>query len=805
MFKSPNGGVLLWVAILWGASRWNVAAEPPAVAIAREGQPLLKIVLDSGRAIPAERTAAEELRLHLSQMTGGAFEVVEAGSLPPNTPAIFVGDTDLARKHGIDPAQLGPEESVLRTVDGRLILAGGRPRGTLYGVYELLENHFGCRWYTPWCAQIPHRPSLVLPPLNERIKPYYAYRANYCYLYDERMYADQEGFIRFMVRNRQNLQAPPEWGGGVERGRFGSHSFAQLMPTERYFQDHPEYFSERNGKREPASSTNGNHLCLTNPEVLQTVIAEVKKDCRDYPNATYVSVSINDGGNPTICDCASCRAVAQEEGESGLLLQFVNTVADAIREEFPDKFILTLAYNPTGDPPKRLRARANVIVYVCRGGRTALCWFPKGRDAAEFEALRAWSRFAPHVWVWDYANAIYRGLHFFRPLTWQMADQFQMYRELGSIDGVFQENEFHGGNDVLFPQFYELNLWLFAHLCQNPDQSLDGLIEDFLAGYYGPAAPDLRRYVDLLETRRSRYPFRLFDYAFAREAQTCFDEAEAAVQDDPELRGRIRDLRLHLDLATVAWRNDIVRDYLSQGNKWEDYPFRLPVLRQRLRETLSHTTHPYLRGQVAVYRETGEDQWAVTFEPVIELLKPYVETVCSGKEYAPLPEQFRDLPAERLIDLTGATFGWNSSAGPEVVVDPEAALGLAARRLGEQELPMPIGVYSLSQDPPLNLAETIQPDDIPGPGYHWYKGPRFAPGEWTYVYLTQSWRFQEHLWTEYDPRHPQQEWEVYVSMKATGPAYPHGQEGEPNGVWFDRMILVPVGEGGKGIEEDRRG
>ena len=51
---------------------------------------------------------------------------------------------------------------------------------------------------------------------------------------------------------------------------------------------------------------------------------------------------------------------------------------------------------------------------------------------------------------------------------------------------------------------------------------------------------------------------------------------------------------------------------------------------------------------------------------------------------------------------------------------------------------------------------------------------------------------QKHLFSLYDPLNPDQEWEVHVSAKFTGAKYPHGNPKEPNGLFFDRMILVRV-------------
>jgi hypothetical protein len=777
------------------------AAQIPArlvageLAAARGGKAALSIVVNRGRSQPPEQTAAKELAETLGQMTGAKFQVLDEPQATAGTPAIYVGDTDFARAQGIDAAKLGPEESVLRTVGQKVILAGGRPRGALYAVYELLDDTLGCRWYTPWCVSIPHRPTLLLPEMNRSVRPAYVYRHVYTYLDEPRVFPDRPGYRKFSVRNRLNGgELEPDWGGSVRGGPVDNHSFVLLVPSEKYFKSHPEYFSERGGKRVAATEGNGEQLCLTNPDVLRIATAEVKRQFHDYPQATFISVSINDGGKSTICDCPRCRAVAREEGESGLLLKFVNAIAEAVKDDFPNKYILTLAYNATALPPKRIHARDNVIVFVCQGGRTNLVHLPEGTDTAEFRILRQWSTFAPHIWVWDYACNVDYGLHFFRPMIWQFAEQSDFYRRLRNVDGVFQELELGDSDTILYPQFYEMYLWIYARLCRRPDLPLDGLIDDFLHGYYGQAGPALRRYVELVKKRVPKYPYRMFDYPFAAQAQACFDEAEQAAAGDPALRERVEALRIHLDLAMLAWRNTIQRDWLAQGRTLEQYPFPVRVLKGRLLDRIERTKYPLLRATVVQRTPNASGGTDYAFVPVVNFVKRHVETLASGKEYAPLPEAFQKIPADRMIDLTAATFGWEA-AGGGIRVEPDAdgALGHAYRYATDKAFPMPIGIYGTGPDgQKLGASKSVAPKDVTGPGYHWYRGPRFTPIESTWVYLTADWRFQTRLWSEFDPKNPQQQWDVYVSMKATGPAYPHGKAGEPNAIAFDRLILVRV-------------
>ena len=90
----------------------------------------------------------KELVSYLKKVTGVPFPVVKdvAGV---DKYRIIVGQNALSRKIlGEETISgLAEEEFIIRTVGNDLLIVGGRPRGTLYGVYEFLEKHVGCRFF----------------------------------------------------------------------------------------------------------------------------------------------------------------------------------------------------------------------------------------------------------------------------------------------------------------------------------------------------------------------------------------------------------------------------------------------------------------------------------------------------------------------------------------------------------------------------------------------------------------------------------------------------------------------------------
>ena len=79
----------------------------------------------------------------------------------------------------VDWEALGDEGFVLRTVDAAeatdIVIAGGRRRGTMYGVYTLLDR-LGFRWYTNRKTWFPEGAALRLTPVDEVGGPVFMYR-----------------------------------------------------------------------------------------------------------------------------------------------------------------------------------------------------------------------------------------------------------------------------------------------------------------------------------------------------------------------------------------------------------------------------------------------------------------------------------------------------------------------------------------------------------------------------------------------------------------------------------------------------
>src|SRR5579872_5290154 len=115
--------------------------------IADQGKPQCVIIQQTGATEP-ELHAARELAKTLDQITGGNFEAQTGYTEVPKR-AIIVGRgaTTAALFPEVDFSKFGPEETVMRSKGKRLLLAGGRPRGTIYAVNRFLQEQCGARWW----------------------------------------------------------------------------------------------------------------------------------------------------------------------------------------------------------------------------------------------------------------------------------------------------------------------------------------------------------------------------------------------------------------------------------------------------------------------------------------------------------------------------------------------------------------------------------------------------------------------------------------------------------------------------------
>jgi len=486
--------------------------------------------------LPAESKAAGEMRKNIRVICGADVEIARDNQ-PEKPFEILVGRNARLKGLGVavDFAALGEDGFAIQTAGSKLIIAGGTGKGALYGVYTFLEDYLGCRMYSSTVTRIPHSDGISFPEINTTQVPVIRFRDNFHRDAEDPAYTDWHRLHHGATGEKS------DWGLWV-------HTFHRLVPPDTYFKDHPEYYSLVGGQR-----VSGAQLCLTNPDVLRILVENLRKEMEAKPWAHYWSVSQNDTlGN---CECPSCRAIDEREGTPmGSLLEFVNKVA----AEFPDKTISTLAYQYSRSAPKNLRPARNVIIVLCsiecnRGKPIAT-----DPSSASFRKdMEDWARVTDNVLVWDYVIQFSN-----------LVSPFPNLRVLQPNLQYFVKNHcvamFQQGNREIGGEFAELRAYLISKFLWNPDADFEAILRDFLEGYYGAAAPWIRKYIDTMHDalEASGEPLNIFgNPASPRPAYLSrdlmarynefFDAAEKAVVAQPETLDRVRFARLPVTYAML--------------------------------------------------------------------------------------------------------------------------------------------------------------------------------------------------------------------------------------------------------------
>ncbi|MGE0090486.1 MAG: DUF4838 domain-containing protein [Bacteroidales bacterium] len=375
---------------------------------------------------------------------------------------------------GSDSGKIFFDGFQIQTQYPNLIITATNAEGFINAVYFILEHSFGCRFYAPGVKIIPKNSCLKITAIETNQNPAFGFRVNYNGGAFNPDFAQWHALHNIPQKpNTSHFEISDDWGMWV-------HTMHQLLPPEKWFSIHPEYFALRNNVRIP------DQLCLSNPDVLKICIDELRKQMELKPEAKYWSVSQMDNFN--YCQCADCKAMDELNGSpSGSMIAFVNAIA----KEFPDKIISTLAYQYTRKAPLKVKPLPNVNIMLC----SIEC----NRDKPISEDisldgfrndLEEWGSLTDNIIVWDYvinfSNIIgpFPNFHVLQP-------NLQLFRD-NHVQMIFEQGWPHPSGE-----FTELRCYLLTKLMWNPSLDTDSLMQDFCSGYYGSGGKYVFDYIKL--------------------------------------------------------------------------------------------------------------------------------------------------------------------------------------------------------------------------------------------------------------------------------------------------------------------
>ncbi len=638
----------------------TLAEAPPSDAgeeVPTDGAPLTGIVVPA-QAGPHAIHLALETRRVLATMTGRSLAIrLGAGE----GRCVWIDCRPPGRSYAEQLALVGAEGIVLDVGADAVVCLGNTPRGVYYAVHEFLYR-LGCRWCEPGPLgeAIPATERLRLDPALIVHRPSFDLRGGHVVQafdtppdYAVR-HCDTEAYVEWAARNRMNrLKAsyPDTWDYGAIRGygvdEVAGHSLHAILPPERWFASHPEYYPLAGGQRTHLhQSGRAAEICVSNPDLPQLFADRICEYFDSHPTALRYCINAEDEPS-TWCECEACKALdasPQDWSRNGLdnlamtdrWLWFINRVAEIVEQRHPDKWISTFAYASTRALPVREKPRRNVMI--------ELTWWDEcfkhrvddpacAINAKGFGQFLDWSRLAP--------VALYRYLdyyHFESPCAYYHAEA-DILRTAHAGGCRFLSDEW----DTTFGAS-PLLLNLRARLEWDVDTDVEQFIDRLCASVYGPAGLTMAAYYRRLEsgvTHSASEHVPLNDLGrfpddLLRDAAALLDRATAEAAADETVLARIDRQRFALLFAEL--------DKVTEAAAQDPAQFaRQAEIQARLREIADR------RGIAPVEGYYG--RFSGGYAPPVEAL--------TATKVLTMPEQwrFRADPDDR-----GLAEGWHAGA-----------------------------------------------------------------------------------------------------------------------------------------------
>ena len=459
------------------------ASHALALTLVKDGKAQATIVTGAEPSSTAVEAAAL-LQTYIERISGARLPLrIEDEAV--SGARIYVGKSEAVAQLGIEVPSghtrwMDEEGFVIRTFQDAIVIAGNEDwnyRGTVFGVNAFLED-LGCRWFFPgeYGEVVPSLPTIQVADIDRRERPSFRIR--------------QVSFgpdARWRDRNNYN---------DLRFHLSSDGTIINLVPPDTYFESHPEYFAtDREG------NPSDRMLCLSHPEVFRIGVETIKDYLRRHPESYTYGFAPPDG-HP-MCYCPECtQRLTGFHGKgygdpslSDVWFSFADSVARAVYEEFPDRWIITNGYANRVRPPEMIRELSpnlgiqSTLIASCSFHRIGdpTCWQSRLHEAL-FDRWTADGRRPVVIYDYDPGKAL-DGLP--APLLHAIRHDLPYAHRRGAW-GYWTD----GDNAATVTH---LNYYIRAKLMWNIHADVDALVRDYCVEFYGPAAEAVEQYIWTLE------------------------------------------------------------------------------------------------------------------------------------------------------------------------------------------------------------------------------------------------------------------------------------------------------------------
>lgn len=516
--------------------------EHDPIVVVEEGRAVVPVYFADAPQNGNTNDASREL-FRVVELTTGAKLERKRGEPKDGEPGIVLGTSRAALDAGISLENLEPGGYEIKTAPHRVYIVGHEANGLAWGIVDFMERVIGARWYFPdehGGTSVIERSTLSVPPLHYRDAPVYRMRDDWPHV------------------SRHPMLRGTSIGRVKTMGRSGSTWPVQIavhQPSRwhRVYRDtRPEIFQLRaDGGR------NWGMLSYGHPKTLETFIENIayfydelggEKPKRKTEEAYRVSFIKSDAitvspGDQQIGDEyeASKKLMEPEKGAHGsasrLMARFVSKLAQRVKERWPDKTIIYLAYlNYTLAPDAEdVDFPGNVEVQLC--GMPGLALYKEPKVWEEYQGnIDRWRELSGRkVQTWEYScwPADRTSAYYQYPHT--LKEYYQHNRD--KIVGSFINGTLNTDESVR----HHITLYAWLRIMWNPDVDVDAILDEYARRMYGSASDEVREILQLACDRwqnvewgsegRAVLPEDVYDKSFTPEVVAHMRELLAAAQE----------------------------------------------------------------------------------------------------------------------------------------------------------------------------------------------------------------------------------------------------------------------------------
>ncbi|WP_442511132.1 DUF4838 domain-containing protein [Novipirellula sp. SH528] len=469
-----------------------------------------EVVLDS-EADPREERAANELRHWIREITGKRLVLLTKPSKRNNT-KIYLG-AKWAKEYQQDLDYLAESDGyAVRRSGNEIFVFGSHPRGTLFGVYALLEKNTDIIWPRPhpdFTALYSHVPEIEFSQTDIVSRPAFKVREINFFGGDPNPVISHE----WIGRNGGNTPTKLgkgfgylHWLSGATIGAGGGYIWTFIGLDQKDETLYPLVNGNRlrNMWRQP---------CYTHPDVPKVMAQTAREILESVPGRQLEFLISRVGDNWEVCSCPECmQPITLADGSqlhakstssikdplffSTRNYMMLNRMAEELVKDYPDLELHTHAYIFAAEPPK-VKIHPAIVphfaAYPTKNERYPILEQPSEPGAMWGRRMRQWSE------EQDVKFGFF-GYYYGEGFNALADTAGPDYKALAEMGGVHAHCEGFPGDtgDLNSWDFDGCEKWIIAKLQWDPTLNPADLRDEYITRSYRDASAPMRQFYQLI-------------------------------------------------------------------------------------------------------------------------------------------------------------------------------------------------------------------------------------------------------------------------------------------------------------------